>query len=116
LQVRLRLRLELLHVRPVRDDLARHPLDQSAVLLEAGASLLELVHCPVVLVLQLRDGVGFPEQIRHLVDLRHECRPELVKDHDVSFGNAMYDVVTFRSEERRVGKECRSWWSWYYLK
>src|SRR5205807_4625883 len=29
------------------------------------------------------------------------------------FLNALDDHDDVRSEERRVGKECRSWWSWY---
>src|SRR5207247_9639849 len=71
--------------RPLRRDLPRHPLDQTAVLLEARSALLELIDGPVVLVAHLRHGIGLPEQVRHLVDLRHERRPELVKDHGVSF-------------------------------
>src|SRR5262249_3069208 len=39
----------------------------------------------IVLVAQLRDRIGFPEQIRNLVQLREEGRPELVDDHGSSF-------------------------------
>ena len=29
-------------------------------------------------------------------------------------GNRLYSAIAFRSEERRVGKECRSRWSPYH--
>ena len=85
LQVGLGLRLELLHVRLVRRHLPRHALDQAAVLLEPAAPFLELLDRPVVLVAHLRDRIGLPEQVGDLVDLRHERRPELVKNHRGSF-------------------------------
>src|SRR5947209_17637964 len=34
----------------------------------------------------------------------------------ITIGNAMESYSLFRSEERRVGKECRSRWSLYRLK
>ena len=71
------------------DDLARDPLDQAAVLLEPAAAFLELLDRLVVLVAHLRDRVGFPEEVGDLVDLRHERRPELVKNHGVSFDHAL---------------------------
>ena len=36
------------------------------------------------------------------------------KEYHVAFGEDSYTVVTARSEERRVGKECRSRWSPYH--
>ena len=35
-------------------------------------------------------------------------------DYDPHFGDAFYDGNSSRSEERRVGKECRSRWSPYH--
>ena len=80
-QVRLGFRLELLHVRAVRRDLASDALDEAAVLLQPGAPFLQLLDGAIVLVPHLRDRVRLPEQIRDLVDLSDEGRPELVKNH-----------------------------------
>ena len=66
-------------------------LDESAVLFQAGAAFLELFDRAIVFVPHLGDGIGLPEQVRHLVDLRHEGRPELVKDHGVSFTRVRRD-------------------------
>jgi hypothetical protein len=81
LEIRLGFGLELLDVGPVRLRLARHALDQPAVLLQPAAAFLELLHRAIVFVAHLRHRIGLPEQIRDLVDLRDEGRPELVKNH-----------------------------------
>ncbi len=85
LEVGLRLRFELLHVRLVGGDLPGDPLDEPAVLLEAGAPFLELLDGAVVLVSHLGHRIGLPEDVRDLVDLRHERGPELVENHGGSF-------------------------------
>ena len=80
-QIGLGLGLELLHVRAVRGDLTRDALDEPAILLQPGAPFLELLDGAVVLVPHLRHGIGLPEDVRDLVDLRDEGGPELVEDH-----------------------------------
>jgi len=84
-EVGLRLGLELLEVRPVGGNLPGDALDQAPVLFEPPAPFLQLLNGAVVLVAHLRDGVRLPEEVRHLVDLRHERRPELVENHGDSF-------------------------------
>ena len=68
-----------------RRRIGRRSLYETAILFESGSSLFQLLDRPVVLVPQLGDRVGFPEDVRDLVDLRHEGCPELVKDHGGSF-------------------------------
>ena len=80
-QIRLRLGLELLHVRAAGRRLPRDALDEAAVLLQPGAPFLELLDGTVVLVPHLRHRIGLPEDVRDLVDLGDERGPELVKDH-----------------------------------
>ena len=36
------------------------------------------------------------------------------EEYDISVGSFFYDLLYPRSEERRVGKECRSRWSPYH--
>ena len=43
--------------------------------------------------------------------LKREIREEL--DTEIAVGN-LIDTIEYRSEERRVGKECRSRWSPYH--
>src|SRR5690554_7742836 len=43
-----------------------------------------------------------------------QLRVCLVLVQDVRVNLTRGDLVLFRSEERRVGKECRSWWSTYH--
>jgi hypothetical protein len=68
-------------VRSVRGRLAGDTLDQTAVLLQTATPFLELLDRAVVLVSHLGDRIGFPEQVRDLVDLRDEGGPDLVKNH-----------------------------------
>ena len=89
---------ELLHVGSVCRDLPRDALDEPAVLLESDATFFELLDGAVVLVAQLRHGIGLPEQICDLVDLRHERRPELVKNHGISF-----DIATSGRHASAIG-------------
>ena len=85
LQVGLGLGLELLHVRPVGRTWRVTRSTSPRYCSRPAAAFLELLDRAVVLVSHLRDRIGLPEQIRDLVDLRHERRPELVKNHGVSF-------------------------------
>ena len=43
-----------------------------------------------------------------------EVHPELVSEWSEKNLTLTPDDITFRSEERRVGKECRSRWSPYH--
>src|ERR1035441_8626224 len=54
------------------------------------------------------DVVEAPEEAgRFLEELRSASRPAASAWHHRDCGGRLIDV---RSEERRVGKECRSWW------
>src|SRR5436189_5044577 len=43
-------------------------------------------------------------------------RPLLERDDDEPGPRPVEERVVIRSEERRVGKECRSWWLPYHIK
>ena len=66
-------------------------------------------HCPVCKV----PGSKFVEQTGEGVPLTKE---EFVKRHKADLQALGFDIqfLAFRSEERRVGKECRSRWSPYH--
>src|SRR3989475_13037001 len=53
----------------------------------------------------------FVEEARILARLRH---PTIVPVHKVAEKHGLHFYVMDRSEERRVGKECRSRWSPYH--
>jgi hypothetical protein len=89
LQVGLGLGLELAGVGLAVLDLAGHPLDQPAVLLEPDPALLELLDRAVVLVLHLGDRVGLPEEVGQLVQLSAQSTEHLSEDHAVSPGMAV---------------------------
>src|SRR5207249_10484459 len=67
-------------------------LDEPAILLEPRAALFQLLDRAIVFVAHLRHRIRLPEQVRDLVDLRHDRRPELVQNHGVSFER--YDDIT----------------------
>src|SRR5206468_12767493 len=71
-------------VRAVGGHLPGDPLHQAAVLFKPGAPFLQLLDGLVVFVAHLRNRIGLPEQIRNLVDLRDERRPEFVENHNNS--------------------------------
>ena len=48
-------------------------------------ALAELLDGTVVFVAHLGHGIGLPEDVGHLVYLRHECGPELMENHGGSF-------------------------------
>ena len=52
------------------------------------------------------------EVIRRIDPTEEQLKRGRVKEVDVQLGN--FQVHIFRSEERRVGKECRSRWSPYH--
>ena len=81
LQVGLHLGLELGHVVAVAVHLPRDSLDERPILLEPFAALLHLIDGLVVLILQLRDRIGRPEEVGDLVHLRRKRLPELAEDH-----------------------------------
>ena len=55
-------------------------------------------------------GVRQSHQVR-LYQYEQACQQKL---REPSFGHQYPDKIFFRSEERRVGKECRSRWSPYH--
>src|SRR5689334_25395123 len=59
---------------------------------------------------RLHGGVG---EERHLIDGVDSLRDPLYRLGEVTIAPGYYPVV-LRSEERRVGKECRSRWSPYH--
>ena len=83
LEIGLGLRGELVEVSLAVLDLARHALHQAAVLLQAHAAFLELLDREIVLVLHLRNRIGFPEKVGELVELRPNRTEELLEDHQV---------------------------------
>src|SRR5258708_37678592 len=60
--------------------------------------------------LLVREPVG--NQVRYRANRDHLIYPELAEIFRKTSGLA--DVLRYRSEERRVGKECRSRWSPYH--
>src|SRR6202163_2043206 len=70
-------------------------------------------------VFQAEDGIRY-----RLVTGVQTCALPISSDLQTDFGNQrpgnrgaqQVDAFVFRSEERRVGKECRSRWSPYHLK
>ena len=83
LQIRLGLASSFLTCARFAWHLAGDPLDQAAILLEAVAPFLELLHGAVVFVLHLRDRIGLPEDVRDLVHLRAKRGPELSQNQAV---------------------------------
>ena len=81
LEVRLDACFERFHVLPGAVDLAGDPLHEGAVLLEPLSALLHLIDGLVVLVLQLGDRIGGPEEVGDLVHLGREGLPELAENH-----------------------------------
>src|SRR5690349_25011217 len=56
-------------------------------------------------------------ELRGNNDLLNLTRPQAIHDLHLTYLRAGADIIatnTFRSEERRVGKECRSRWSAYH--
>src|SRR5689334_24280495 len=47
---------------------------------------------------------------------RRDLRAAVRENHGLSFDLGLRDHDLRRSEERRVGKECTSWWSTYHYK
>ena len=86
--------------------------------------LTSLNALPMYLGLDLRGGVHFLLQVdmpsalqkakeSYLQDLRRVMRAENIRYSKISVSKSGIDIE-FRSEERRVGKECRSRWSPYH--
>ena len=60
----------------------------------------------------IRTYNGFTNRETWLVNVFYrESILENVKNGETLEGNLEYVKEAIRSEERRVGKECRSWWS-----
>src|SRR5262249_43571198 len=88
-------------------DLARYALNETAVLLQPGSTFFELIDRAIVLITQLRDRIGLPEEIGHFVNLRHKGRPEFVKNHGLSFDSTTKlfpDRFPF-ANQRRLGED-----------
>src|SRR5256885_13271167 len=98
-------------------DFASATTSQSSKLIHGGLRYLELFDFGLV-----RESLRERETLRRLaphvvrplpflVPIFRESSRSLVK---VRIGLKLYDWLTPRSEERRVGKECRSRWSPYH--
>src|SRR5207302_2931951 len=64
-------------------------------------------------LIELREGRGYTDDIDHLGNRRVRSVGELIANQ---FSVGLSRMARLRSEERRVGKECRSRWVRYQLK
>src|SRR3989475_6562465 len=58
--------------------------------------------------------ISGPFEATTVVAVRHRDQVAVAGDGQVSIGNTIVKAGAKRSEERRVGKECRSRWSPYH--
>ena len=76
------------------------------------AKRIELYHCPGAIV--LFDNMASLESLWSLLlDAATRHTPSLEPERMPHSGTQVYELL-MRSEERRVGKECRSRWSPYH--
>ena len=64
--------------------------------------------CMMLLVLWKRTHINYDEYSEKTSDMQHE------EVEEIRFPDYINEKVSDRSEERRVGKECRSRWSPYH--
>ena len=71
------------------------------LIVEDEPSLRELIQCSL-------------EKERYVVETASDFNSALRKIEDYDYDCILLDIMLPRSEERRVGKECRSRWSPYH--
>src|SRR3712207_8169838 len=69
-----------------------------------------LTHAAVIPI----GGENFSSDVAYGLEITHQEAEELKLNYGSVLSNAVDPVAAVRSEERRVGKECRSRWSPYH--